>query len=273
MKFPIHSIGIHASVYRISIHASLLFLLAVNAVSYGAYSDQGQESTETGNTQGTVYLMTPSTSKNFTYLHIINSSGTAQKFTGTLYNQGGAQLGNTLTPLHTGSIPPQGRLILTSAELEAIFSTTPWKGPAILEVRGISNFDLMTKLTSPSGLTSNTNCVRVDRVDNVEGFDSDSMTYIRFINTGNTTINAITGTLYDSSGSVIGQADIVFVNRLNPKQAVWLNRNDLGKKLGKEWRGAATLVTTDSVPGLKLLNLNFMNSETFFNFSCYESSS
>ena len=54
--------------------------------------------------------------------------------------------------------------------------------PCYVEVKGSGTFDLMTKLTSPSGLVSNTNCVRQERVHNIGGFDQADVTYIRFIN-------------------------------------------------------------------------------------------
>ena len=47
-----------------------------------------------------------------------------------------------------------------------------------------------------------------------------------------------------------------------------MNRNDLTDIFGA-WNGEAVL-TVDGGDDLRLLNLNFINSETFFNFSCYE---
>ena len=45
-------------------------------------------------------------------------------------------------------------------DIETAFNIDPWSGPARLEVKGPGTFALMTKLTCPSGLVSNTNCVR-----------------------------------------------------------------------------------------------------------------
>ena len=56
----------------------------------------------------------------------------------------------------------------------------------MLEVKGPGTFDLMTKFTSPSGLVSNTNCVRQERVHNIGGFDQADVTDIRFIDIGDT---------------------------------------------------------------------------------------
>ena len=127
----------------------------------------------------------------------------------------------------------------------------------------------MIKLESPSGLISNTNCVRRDQVHNIEGSDSADLTFIRFINVGSDSIGPITGTLYDLDGAVIGAADTELVSTLAAKQAVWVNRNKLSELVGDTWNGEA-LLRTSSHSDLRLLNLNFPNSETFFNFSCYE---
>lgn len=222
--------------------------------------------------EGRAYLFTNSESDNVTVLHIINSSNSSQSFTGTLYNGSGEQLGGASVALHSGQVASQGRVVLTASDLETLFSTGPWPGPAMLVVDGPADFELMTKLTSPSGLVSNTNCVREGAVHNVEGFDSDNQTFIRFINTGTSTISDITGTLRDEAGGVIGSADVVLRSALGAKQQVWLNRNTLSGLVSAEWNGVASLEITSSAPDLKLLNLNFVNGETFFNFSCFETS-
>lgn len=231
----------------------------------------GDNSDPDNATEGRVYLMTNSTSANVTRLHIINSSATPQAFTGTLYNGDGDQLGSANTPLHNGTVNAEGRIVLTASDLETFFNTSAWSGPAYMVVRGSGAFDLMTKLTSPSGLVSNTNCVRQDTVYNVEGFDSDNMTFVRFVNIGDTPITGIRGSLTDEAGNTIGNADVELLETLNPRQAVFLNRNDLSSLVGTEWNGVASLATTIPMPNLRLLNLNFVNGETFFNFSCFES--
>ena len=141
----------------------------------------------------------------------------------------------------------------------------------MLEVSATGTFELMTKLTSPSGLISNTNCVRSNYVQNLEGQDSDNFTYIRFINAGSDTITGLRATLYDSDGDIIGSESTEVISTLAPKQATWINRNHATDLFGA-WNGEATLkVEADHLPDLKLINLNFVNNETFFNFSCYES--
>lgn len=220
---------------------------------------------------GTTYLMTTSGSANVTHLHIINTSDVAQSFTGTLYDASGTRLGPADQSLASADTASEGRLILTSQDLEIIFGVDAWPGPAMLEIKGIAPFEVMTKLTSPSGLISNTNCVREDRVLNIEGFDSGVMTFVRFINTSDTTISDIRGTLYDEAGDTIGAADVSLISSLGPKQQVWINRNQLAGLAGSEWSGVAMLEVGDK-EGLKLLNLNFINGDTFFNFSCFENS-
>ena len=217
----------------------------------------------------TQYLMTTSTSQNVTELHLINSADESQAFTGTLYNGDGEQLGEANQSLSASPVASRGRLILTSSDLEALFSVEPWSGPAVLEVSGTASFELMSKLRSPSGLVSNTNCVRQDRVLNIEGFDSSTQTYIRLINTNDSSIGPVTGTLYDGDGSAIGISGVTLAESLNAKQAIWVNRDAMANLVDSQWDGTA-LLDVNAISGLKLLNLNFVNDETFFNFSCFE---
>ena len=84
----------------------------------------------------------------------------------------------------------------------------------MLEVNGSDSFELMTKLTSPSGLNSNTNCVRQDQIHNIGGFDQTDVTYVRFINIGDTPIASIRGSLYDATGSDIGETSPVLIDEL-----------------------------------------------------------
>ncbi|MCZ6501525.1 MAG: hypothetical protein O6945_03310 [Gammaproteobacteria bacterium] len=97
------------------------------------------------------------------------------------------------------------------------------------------------------------------------------MTFVRIINTGTTTISNLQGSLYNSSGVLIGSANQTLLSTLAPKSAVWLNRNNLSDIFQDTWNGEA-LLTVDAEVDLRLLNLNFINNEKFFNFSCYESS-
>ena len=219
---------------------------------------------------GMVFLQTTSTSQNISLTHVINSSEESQRFTGTLYNSAGESVGGENQPLHVGAISPNGRLILSSETLETVFDIPPWRGPALLEVKGTTGFELMTKLTSPSGLVSNTNCVTRDQVDNIEGSDSPNMSYIRLINIGTTTLSGIRGTIYDGNGEVVGNGSQTLVSSLAPKQQVWINRDDLFDIVDDNWNGEAMLKIESPPATLRLLNLNFINSETFFNFSCYE---
>ena len=91
-------------------------------------------------------------------------------------------------------------------------------------------FELMTKLTSLSGLISNTNCVRQDQVHNIGGFDQTDVTYVRFINIGDTPINNVKGSLYDPSGNVVGETNPILIDELPAKAHVWRNRNQLSLK-------------------------------------------
>ncbi|MBA58913.1 MAG: hypothetical protein CMQ40_07045 [Gammaproteobacteria bacterium] len=219
---------------------------------------------------GRAFLITTSQSINDTVLHIINSSDKPQTFRGNLYNQDGDQLGPTDVILNPDPIISQARMKLTAQDLEILFSTAPWLGPAMLEVKASENFKLMSKLKSPSGLVSNTNCVREQVVQNIEPFNSDTLTYIRFINIGTEDITNIRGTMRNSEGSLIGSSDILLVDRLRPKQGVWLSGQKLLNRFGSAWGSVASLSLVESPDNLRLLNLNFVNGETFFNFSCFE---
>lgn len=219
---------------------------------------------------GRMYIQTTSSSNNVSFTHLVNTSNSAQAFTGTLYNRDGDQLGSASQPLHTGTVPPKGRVILSSGEIETAFSASPWTGPAIVEIQGAGTFEVMTKLTSPSGLISNTNCVRSNQVHNVEPPGSSDKTFVRFINTGATALSDIKGSLYDGVGNVIGTSSQTLVASLPAKSAIFLNRDDISDIVGDTWNGAALLEVESPPAELRLLNLNFINSETFFNFSCYE---
>ena len=219
---------------------------------------------------GTIFLQTTSTSTNVSLTHVINTSEVPQQFLGTLYGSSGESVGREDVPLHSVEVPPRGRLILSSVDLERAFDIPPWRGPAMLNVKGKGGFELMTKLASPSGLVSNTNCVRKDEVHNIGGFDQTDVTYVRFINIGDTPISNIKGSLYDTEGNVVGETNPVLIDELPAKAHVWLNRNQLSDLIGDTWNGTASLKIDNADSSLRLLNLNFINSETFFNFSCYE---
>ena len=221
-------------------------------------------------TSGRVYLQTTSTSQNVSATHLVNTSDVAQQLTGTLYGSDGSQVGIANQPLHSGTIPSKGRVIISSEDIESAFNISPWSGPAMLEVSGSNSFELMTKLTSPSGLISNTNCVRQGQVHNISGFDQTDMTYVRFINIGDTPISNIRGSLYDDAGNVVGAVNPVLIDELPAKAQVWRNRNQLSDLIGDTWNGTASLKIDNADSNLRLLNLNFINNETFFNFSCYE---
>jgi hypothetical protein len=106
---------------------------------------------------------------------------------------------------------------------------------------------------------------------NIGGFDQTDMTYVRFINIGDTPISNIRGSMYDPSGNVVGAVNPVLIDELPAKAQVWRNRNQLSDLIGDTWNGTASLKIDTADSNLRLLNLNFINSETFFNFSCGQS--
>ena len=127
----------------------------------------------------------------------------------------------------------------------------------------------MIKLSRNDRVT-NTNCVRTGNAQNVEGADSSDVSYIRFINDGSAALFNIRGTLYDTNGDTIGEPNVQLLDALGPREAIFLSRDPLSAIVGDTWTGAASLVLSDTYENLKLMNLNFVNDETFFNFSCYE---
>ena len=83
----------------------------------------------------------------------------------------------------------------------------------------------------------------------------------------------IKGTLYDSGGKIIGWGGANLIPELPAKAQVWLSRDKLSDLVNGSWNGLASLRVNkqDGIENLRLLNLNLINNETFFNFSCHES--
>ena len=219
---------------------------------------------------GTVYLQTTSNSENISLTHLLNTSDFPQTFSGTLFAGDGAQLGAASQPLHVGIVRPNGRIVLSSEDIENAFTVSPWIGPAVLEVHGTGTFELMTKLESPSGFVSNTNCVRRNSVHNIGGFDQSTLTYVRFINVGDQSINKIRGSLYDQKGNLIGDEQQIFINSLPGRAQTWISRDQFSNIVSDTWNGTASLKIIDADENLRLLNLNRIENGTFLNFSCYE---
>lgn len=241
---------------------------ALSASKIQLLRDWIEQGASSGSYLGRSYHMTASTSPNLSETHILNSSDSAQAFTGTLYHKSGLQLGDANVALHEGTINSQGRLILFSTDLETLFNVPPWTGPAIMDIQGSNQFDVMSKLTR-NGRVTNTNCVRSGNAHNVEGADSSDVTYVRFINQGGTAISDIRGTLYGQNGDPVGETDVQFLAQLAPREAIFLTQPEISGIVGMTWDGEASLVLSENYENLRLMNLNFVNNETFFNFSCY----
>lgn len=63
----------------------------------------------------------------------------------------------------------------------------------------------------------------------------------------------------------------MLIDEITAKAQMWRNRDQLSDIAGDTWNGIASLKIENADDNLRLLNLNLINSETFFNFSCYES--
>jgi hypothetical protein len=229
-----------------------------------------QQGATEGSYNGRSYHMTSDESPNKSETHIINSSAVAQSFTGNLYHKSGSPLGGANVALHTGTISSQGRVVLSAFDLQGLFKVPAWTGPAILDINSDMPFDVMSKLKR-SGRVTNTNCVRSGNAQNVEGSTSPDIAYVRFINDGFTPIADIRGTLYDADGNTIGQPDVQFFAELGPREAIFKSQGAISNIIGEDWSGDASLVLSATYDNLRLMNLNFVNNEIFFNFSCYES--
>ena len=121
----------------------------------------------------------------------------------------------------------------------------------------------MTKVTSPSGLVSNTNRAREDQVHNINGYDRAYVTYIRFINIGKTPIRDTRGELYDHRGNLIGDPNTLIVQELSPKEHLWKSRDRLSDLVGDTWNGVASLRFLNAHDDIRLINLNLVENEVF----------
>ena len=126
-------------------------------------------------------------------MHIINSSESDQSFRGNLYRADGQRVGIENVQLHNGFVGKNGRLVIESQDLVSLFDIDAWSGPAILEISGSQKFDVMTKLTSPSGRQQPKR--GRSEAHNLEGSESGIETYLRFINIGETPLEALKGQL------------------------------------------------------------------------------
>ena len=80
--------------------------------------------------------------------------------------------------------------------------------------------------------------------------------------------------MYDKDGLILGAKETILIKTLNPKEQIWITNRQLERMFEVSWFDEASLeVSADEDSNLRLLNLNFENSETFFNFSCFETSS
>ena len=206
-------------------------------------------------------------------LHIVNTSVSDLRFTGTLYSAEGTRLGEAGVALGDAATAANSRLILTSWDIERRFGIGSWVEPAMLEIEADvedAPFEAMIRrLSGLGGLTSNVNCVAEDAVHNIEGYDRPDRTRVRLINTEDVTISDIRGTLRGADGAVIGSADRQLLPSLGPKAQAWLSGEQLAVLVGAVWRGQASLHVSRH-HGLKLMNLNLTGTGALLNFSCHE---
>ena len=64
--------------------------------------------------------------------------------------------------------------------------------------------------------------------------------------------------------------NFVIIDSLPPKAHLWVSRDQLSSAIGSTWNGTASLKLSSSPADLRLLNLNLVGNQTFFNFSCFE---
>ncbi|MDE0371046.1 MAG: spondin domain-containing protein [Rhodospirillales bacterium] len=206
-------------------------------------------------------------------LHIVNTSDSDLRFSGTLYSAEGTRLGEAGQALSDAATAANSRLILTSWDIEERFGIGAWVQPAMLEIHAdVENAPVVAMIrqySGPGGLATNVNCVTEDAVHNIEGYDRPDRTYVRLINTADVAISDIRGTLRGADGEVIGSADRMLMSSLGPKVQAWLSGEELAVLVGAVWRGQASLHVSRH-HGLKLMNLNRTGAGALLNFSCHE---
>lgn len=211
---------------------------------------------------------------NASELHVINTSNTELSFRGSLFDQRGRPLGEADTPLGDAPVAAKARLTLTPEALEGRFGTGAWMRSPLLEIRADQEgapFAAMVRMrTATGGWSTNVNCVTEGAIHSVEGIDQIDRTHIRLINTTENRLTNIRGTVRDADGNVVGTPDRRLFGSLAPKAGAWLGTSRLAHLIGQQWSGQASLYLSDH-PGLKLMNLNVVNNETYVNFSCFES--
>ena len=209
-------------------------------------------------------------------LHVINTSNVEVSFRGSLFSHRGEPLGEAGTALGDAPVAPKARLTLTPEALEGRFGIGPWTRPAMLEIHADAedaSFAAMVRLrTATGGWSTNINCVTEGAVHSVEGIDQVDRTHIRLINTTEHRLTDIRGTLRDADGEVVGAPDRQLLAALAPKSGAWLGATRLARIVGETWTGQASLYVSHR-PGLKLMNLNVVNNETYANFSCFDARS
>jgi hypothetical protein len=202
-------------------------------------------------------------------LRIYNGGSLPGLVTGTLYDQNGNVLGTADLTLTT-SLAAKGALVLASSDLAARLGVNTWAGRAWIEIKSTlpAGTLLLQNLVRSTTLT-NMSCVSDSVALNIPAVGNTDQAFIRLYNVGSTA-GAIRGTLYDQSGSVLGNANSTLVSSLAGKAVTVLTADVIQSATGAPtWTGRAWLsMTADFGSNLKIMNLIRDSSNTLNNMSC-----
>ncbi len=189
------------------------------------------------------------------FLQFINvGTQTLTNVTGTLYNLKGEVVGNAQTLLFP-QLAPKAMQPLTAKMLEERLGSA-WLGRGWLKlVPSQPDLQLLGIIMTETGTWHNISpAVSNNRLYNLASTTSRDHAYVRMINTTEQAVQ-VRGTLFNTSGQVLGQAETVLVESLPAHAIQGFNMEKLEKLLEiVPWSGKAQLVISEPATGIVLTN-------------------
>ncbi len=179
------------------------------------------------------------------YLQFNNTSDqTINDITGTLYSRSGETIGlaNALLVLE---VAPKAMQTLTSDLIEQRVGIS-WQGRGWLQLDPEQpDIELLALFQSQHGVYHNMTPVSDDNIlHGLPGSANPEQAFIRIVNTSDQTVQ-VTGTLYDSTGQILGQSDAILADSLPAHAIKGLKMRDLEKLAGiQPQKGKLKLVIT-----------------------------